>query len=403
MPRYPMVEKYVNGRLVTQRQWRKAVVDAIDAGPPEGSTITMIGERLGPAWVEPVNVPILSHTLQNFKRKGIVECPSRGVYRVVVNAVDVFTDHENAILDSIRKRGGVCRWRDIADDFGVRNKDVPLTIEQQANESDAAWRLRFDAHEPINFGIRSMLVATIAESDRIRQDFGVPGLYNLPYEELHALPMLGSWAIYMHRRAVMLLTPQGERWDEELVGQMTNAHYKRVGAAFRAVRDLKYLDLETLVDDKVFIGILRQMADKSDVAVNDILREQKARILSRHGIAFDSGIIPPEVTEELDDAREAAMNWKSLTIPAGLLGAFEDGSPAVHRVAPADFYTEFCQSFVDGPDPVLLSRGILAPGEPEHRIRPDPNTMSEEQKKMLAADGGSQVYIPAEWGEGADG
>lgn len=393
----PTLQKIVRGKRVSQREFRREVMAAIDAGGEEGRTIEQIADHLGEPWDQRDLRPILSHTLQNFKATGKVICPSRGVYVAAVAAVDIFTDHENSILQVIRDHGGVCRWVDILDAYDVRNigrtrpkravANYPegvtdherLLIDEEIERDFQARTEVFELENPRASSIPTTLRKVIAQSTRIRQDFMQIGLYNLPLEELQGLPLLGRWLRKATVKTALGDRPPRDRDELNLtrdtIYDMVDQHFARVGAVFLTVVNARGATLADVATDETIRPHLMRLS-KDDDLLNQVLLNQRIEVLRRHGLDPDAQHYDDAVTDALTNTREALMSADGDKLPIALMQAFALGEPAFHRAADTAFWVALADAF--WLDAAALSRGIVWPKtEPDHRPRPETHLKSE--------------------------
>lgn len=208
----PRVEKTVNGKTVSQNEFKKIVTDII-AGHEDGAKAADVADCLGVGWESVEARQVLASTLINMANAGYLRrvAGDRGAYEVTARGekgTDRFTQFENEICKTMAEHGGLMTRRDIEDEFSdeafprVRyaksNVDRPEIgpggkkrhrsvadgfsdeLREQLIDDDQARRNALA-------GLRS----TLQKSKRIRQNSGKRGLYNLCYDMLARVPQSG--------------------------------------------------------------------------------------------------------------------------------------------------------------------------------------------------------------------
>jgi len=163
------------------------------------------------------------------------------------------------------------------------------------------------------------ITKALARSERFSQDYG-RGFWNLPLDERRRLPLLGKWAAYEIRAK--------DARDADIEVQ---TWFAKVGEAFAQARG--DLNVGEIVGDPEIADALVQLAAKAPAA-----RALAMDHAGRDGYELGSSDNRP--------------------VLANLYLMFEDGYPALHLAAKAEFYRLCAKRF--GVHPTALSRGKVA-------------------------------------------
>lgn len=377
MPRYPVKEKTIHGEPCTHQHFMNTVGETIASMEGGGRAADLI-PTLGPEWDTAGGHKIISQTLINLCSRNKLKRVEgeRGLY-VVSNhyrrtGVNQFDEDEKAILRIIRNHGGFCQWSDILEVMGVR----PHGSKQDRLDAMA---------DPVYKRVYN----TILKSDRIRQDITTQkigtGVYNLPWEELNNLPMIGYYAsLYIHytynavlRANTGIETGPHDWYDEQ------ELFFEQVGAAFKRLRDIRKLSLETLLEDKAIRAALMRFQQVADRPLAVIRGEWKDKV--------DLEVERLKAAAEINDGRtahvrreEARAKCEAYTEEQRLLfntkcgqwlyRKFENGDVGAHCNAPLILYMAVANHFEVCP--AALSRGAILSLPDKERLRPGNNRRS---------------------------
>ncbi|AFU87843.1 hypothetical protein CcrKarma_gp326 [Caulobacter virus Karma] len=347
MPRGPLVEKYVKGKLYSQRQFRRLIIDTLRAildlpGYEKGARARDIADKFGdPAWVEAENLRLIAVTLNNLKTQGLVKQIERGLYKVNEAKVDLGLDQmeqtEQTIAEVLRAEGGYAKRRVI---------DREHDADSQSTDVKAG-------------DIQRTLTRVLMNSQRIQKAYGgmVYAFYNLPQAELSLLPQMGKWLHLQSAAATRMLTGQPSHEVYGLIEKATRLQYRHIGAVFKFVID--HIDEDFADAARGFEPLHEAMAEFND-AFSDVNAGARNKIEDRFGPEGEDHRQMREAGKtytEIDDAREAALRAYDAEAPLRLIDLFCEGNPQAHERAPLSFYEAFADWAML--DAAQLSRGIL--------------------------------------------
>jgi hypothetical protein len=356
VPRYPITPKTIHGKPVPQDEYLRVIATTLKA--LGGGKAADLLPALGPEWDTPDQRQALATTLANMANRGTIQRDPAVRGRFTVGAaferrgVSIFDEFESGVLDVIRKKGGVCRWRDIADAYGVRT----YKVNREETMNDSTYR---------------RLTDVLARSTRIRQDFLKRGVYNLPWDELQTMPLMGRLAHLGIRIAVtdaMRKHPDGytPREADDIVEAEQRRFYARVGGQFEMLRKTAGM---TAVDVISQSPIKAAMLMIKRTGHQEVARARTdwfdyATIAEREMRA--AGAPQSEISAYMAEQTEMVDR----AIPRILYRRFELGKLGAHMHAPAQLYTAFAEMF--DVCPVLLSRGVgMARPDQTVRLRPE--------------------------------
>lgn len=395
MGRTATIAKTINGVEVTQTQFLNEIVDQIDRYGDEGATVLDIARGMGTEWAESTKArQQLAYTLANMIKRNLVYRPlgERGRYKVSQVArrsgVTRFDADERSILAAIRDAGGICRWRDIMEAHDVR----PHGDSKE---------------EAVNSAMYRRLTDVIARSELIRQDLGLRGIYNLPWPEVSALPLMGRWAALLSKQQYL-----EERQNQKQAIDLNewrnhrDAFFFAVGDAFKIARKRHDKTAEEFVAMPGVRSAVMELARGAPQEVANIKqdwREYTAKGVSAlkekyealiqavrdagevecdaledqglpidnviHRIKSDLALLEQQQRDEIaayQDFRQGEWDGKWMY---WLYRRFEEGSVGTHVNAPLTLYTSVAKTL--NCCPAALSRGLVTPPmQDKHRSRP---------------------------------
>lgn len=386
--------KEIAGREIDHAEFKRAVLALVRGAGEDGITAREVRDGLG---VSSALGKLISSTLYNETKAGRLKRLERGRYAIGRlrwgKYANAFEENEDLILDCLRARGGYARWRDIQADFdtrvaghGPRPKEptYPYIPEPQTPEEEEAYMAlrkakyetyadameeharelaRWTETHPANSTTNTRLKQTIRRSKRIRQDAEVRGVYNLPAEEIAALPLPGRWAAFEIRRAVEARSLLPDDETDDRVRVLVEEHFAQVGFMVRQVREMRDLPRSALVDDPEIGAQLDAMVEAADHWRTNYREE-----------AYKS---------DAPDARQAER--------VAALKGFEAGVWNLHWAAPADLYRTLAAHFVL--DAAALSRGQLQimQGEGAPRYLNRRRKLSAEITQLFDADAPAEI------------
>ncbi|ARB14532.1 hypothetical protein Ccr5_gp312 [Caulobacter phage Ccr5] len=337
MPRYEVVDKYVNGKRLTQAKFRRLIVDTVakvNALYPdsEGARARQVAEALcDPSWLEADNLQVIAQTLVNLRSQKFLHSPARGAYVVNKTRTDMGTDvpaqFERMFHDVLIEQGGFAQTKTLL---------AAVAVEKGTYSERAAQR-----------------VLSSSELCQPHYKGSIWALRNLPPEELAKIPMLGRWVklrlLYAYR---MIMSSKTLADVDDMAQAEANRHFKRVGKLFRHVLDMTGADLIDEMDHQPLLEeALAEMLEKHPDGGK--LRTDAADPYEPWGKEFARLKDKGRSDEQIEAARRRAVADQIFTI----FDWFCDGDPDTHIVAPLQFYTAFADWA--GLDAAQLSRGIM--------------------------------------------
>lgn len=382
MGRAATITKTIHGVEVTQVAFLNEIIDQIDRCGDEGATVVDIARGLGTEWEESAQArQQLAYTIANMvKRNLILRVENeRGLYKVSMVArrsgVTRFDADERSILASIRDAGGICQWRDILEAHDIRPHGEFKT-------------------EALNSALYRRLTDVILKSELIRQDLGVRGVYNLPWEQVGALPLRGCWAAlltkmhYLEERQNLKLSVDLDDWR-----LARNTFFTNVGVAFEEARDRHNKSAEEVV---LMPGIRAAVMELARRAPQEVANAKQVwriesekhvtRIAARYAALIENADGPDAVALLRHNQRSEVAaytdsriaDWDSQWM-CKLYLLFEKGSVGAHVHAPLTLYTAVAKTF--NCCPAALSRGLVTPPmQDKNRSRPMSTRRTSMQK-----------------------
>lgn len=339
MPRYAQVEKRVRGKRLTQREFRKLIVEKIAALQEhhnvKGVRARQIAEALcDPAWVEPANLQLINQTLVNLKAQHILLSEERGLYGVNAAKIEMGLDqqdeYEIMMGDVLEKHGGFCTAKDLLDGIG-------------AERGDGTWTIAYKV---------------LASSEVIRKDYAIarPGLYNLSPERLANLPLMGKWARLQFLYGYRIVSGEQVNTIYDDADDEIDVLFKRVGRAFRRALEVSGEDAVQIADDnRKFWRALKTMA--GDYQDWQGIKAQALAVYDKTGPKGVALAAKGWTYDEIEDARDDAEKRWTNDWPWECFDRFLAGDRFAHLAAPLTLYTSFAEwGFLDV---AQLSRGLL--------------------------------------------
>lgn len=342
--------KTIHGTSVTQQEFLNTLVEALSA--MGGGGVGDLIPTLGPEWETREGKQRLAQTLCNLVKRGTLRNldGQRGVYEVTVYGkragVSVFDRQEKDILDVIRSHGGFCHLRDILEAFGVR----PVGPDRQDIQNDTLY---------------TRLQQVIRRSTVIRQDHIERGVYNLPWDQTHALPLRGEWAAMLIKHGWAMARGAGNEQDnvEDWRGER-DAFFQVVGCAFKALREARGLSAEEFAEEVSIRPVLYELIKRAPKEIANITGDWTARTEAQRLGMIEAGATDAEVFDFVTE--DSAQMEPSL--PRCIYSRFEKGIVGAHFHAPLSLYVKIADFF--NVCPASLSRGLIAPIPDSERLRP---------------------------------
>ncbi len=360
MPRGNPLEKPVQGKVLSNREFTLTVLKMIGEAGEAGITMPQLAARMGDEWVNnPMNGRLLSKWLARHLAAGRLSRPRRGVYVLAADEKGLTPAHahEEAIREVIREHGGFAYWTDILIGLGVQEErgierrpmkpflniigdETPDELQAKRQEyerlflrwesADAAWKAKNPAYksEYLTYG------RVARNSPRIRRDHAVRGLYALTAAEVAAMPLRGRWAGLMIHAGALALDP-GLEGDPETYWQVQRDFFTQVGSAYRFARSALEIDL-------VELAALPDVRQSIEAMIDHAKGWEARRLREYEG--------EPEKIEAFRHA-----------ISEEALADFEAGDHALHFSAPLALYQQLADLY--SLDAAQLSRGIVSPAE----------------------------------------
>lgn len=368
MPYQQKLDKTIHGRPVTQVQFRRAICEAL-AEMQGGGAVHDLLPFLGPEWDTPERRKLVSKTLINLARSKVIQrdVHQRGTYTVTPafgrKGVSVADQHEQSILDSIRRRGGFARFSEIMDDHGLRAHGEDLAELRRRRLRRQAGRDTVDDDMSVYdvSGARQGLLKVLATSELIRQDFitinryGIAttdGYYSLPLDELNKMTLRGRFAGIIAKATHQDLGLPGSYFAAR------DAHFSRVGDVYRTAREARGWSVLDMSLKKRVGAALRELA--RNPVVNRDNRDRYAGVtrVTEEQMQED-GSNQEEIRAYRDRRENERDEARGL---ADMLESFEAGGaslhgPNLHLNAQVSFYEALASEL--GIDPVAATRGYL--------------------------------------------
>lgn len=328
MPKYPMVQKTIKGKAVTQRDFRNAIIEIVrlrgEVKPID------VAHDLGREWVKPNASGLIGQTMANLTKAKILQKNDAGFYTLAPGYIIRGTGgYEDALEDVLVYMGGIARTRDLLESMDVRPRRG-----NEAAYSHTDYRSIFH---------------TLKKSKRFRRYYK-KGVWGLPWPKLLTLPLTGAWAEFLHLRGVIETGPEFMRkngYTPELHAQ-TREHWLNVGVTFANLRDRHHESVETLLTDpavrtavQVIYNVSRGVKDAANHSIQALAEIEAAEA----GTPSDLNLIDAVKQREMPHILEHVYT------------AFEQGSPSTHRAAPVILYRSVAAHF--NVCPILLSHGMI--------------------------------------------
>lgn len=405
MPRSPTLEKTLHGKVVTQDDFKTAIVEALDKLPDSSGRAADVAPFLGAEWAEADARKVLNQTLLNMHSGGLLARVEgeRGLYQVRQQArrgVSMTRKTEYAILKIIRAEGGFARWRDIMEGLDLRpqGKDLRKAREWQRRKEtgnlsvgeilDAARGLKtMHVDDVRDTGQYRQITRLLAKSELIRQDLLVPGLYNIPMAEIHQMPLRGRWVGQMAKWTRHNRFPSEARSNDMTWMDERDVFFERVGASFKEVREGAGAEREDLIAGN------RKLADA--LLQTGTARRVKSKLAEEWALETQAEVeamvgrgAPVEDINEYRASRIDSKQARSLALT--VLEYFEDGVEMatgervgvnIHLNAPLSLYTTFADQFEVCP--VLLSRGVIFTAPDETKLRPTSGRSTPDVDRLV--------------------
>lgn len=375
-----ILDKTLFGVSVTQTAFKRAICEALEGMTDGSGKVQDLIAFVGPEWDTAHGRKILAKTLINLAGAGVLkrDPDHRGVYmvsnRFKRSGVSVFDQMEQSILDSIRKRGGMARARDILDDHGLRQHGDELReVKERANrsqhgteEDEDSMSTVYDVRKTTEFAQMSKVMS---ESTLIRQDCLRLGWYNLPIDELNGMTLRGEFAAYMIQATYEEFKKPNRAFTER------DDFFTRVGGVYNEARRLKgWTMLEFSRRPKVHAALLSLSTHSKVKSLLDRFYSETTAGKVKEMVA--AGATPSEVTAYREDRRNSREGHQFII---DILERFERGGdpleeglePAgvnIHLNTPVSFYEALASELEI--DPVMASRGILMLDFRGDKVRP---------------------------------
>lgn len=357
MPAHPTRDKTIHGEPVAHRVFLNTIADAISEMPNGGRAGDLI-PVLGPEWdtVEArrlINQSLVNLTNANKLRRVEGE---RGLYVVSSHwrrtGTNRFDELEKTLLRVIAARGGFARWHEIMEDC-----DCAVKGSKEQREIIVAGTL----YRQIN--------DILSRSTRIRKDITSRaighGIYNVPWDEMSRLPIIGRYAnrylwyttlsIWQQFKSTATETFDKDEWRQE-----RDKFFNNVGWAFMRLRNLANLEVEDVVEQRTIKAALLKMQTSREKPNRDLVRRLEEQIRAEIDVeieALRADGITAEVQEKVAVLKEQRDERMRKGLPTKLYEHFEAGDLGAHCSAPLDLYTSVATFYEVCP--AALSRGAI--------------------------------------------
>lgn len=372
------ISKTIKGVAVNQSTFKRAIAEALQT-MPEGGGANDVVPFLGPEWDTPEGRKVVSNTMINMFKARILRRAGdkRGVYTVPANfhrrGVSATDQIERSILDSIRKRGGFATFAQIMDDHDCRpHGEEAIEIRRiqtrrrygTATKEDWNFLAAYDVRDTT---VYSQIKTLLRESEVIRQDLLILGLYNLPQDELNTMTLRGYYGGLMARATAAefgLSTKKASKARDDF--------FVSVGAAYNHARVSQNISRNDFIQRPKVAKALYALMQYEPVKreINDWYSgETQARVDAMNA----AGASHQEIADFREDRRNSREGRQVLF---DLLERFEAGEPGfgvnIHCWAPVSFYEVLAAELQI--DPVMASRGVVTLDLRGPKLRPDRNT-----------------------------
>ncbi len=338
--------KIINGVELTATEFRRQICEAINTYEGGASARDIARAWKDPQWEEPEKRQQLATFINNMRLSGLLRAveDKRGYYTVSPNAgkhrggVSIFEQDEEAILQSIRDRGGTCRLRDILHDvYDNMGKEDDFTYDMFMKDPNAV-----------------RIKAVIDKSTRIRQDFNKKGHYNLPMEEMRQRPHLGKVSIWLTRRVAHDFYEETRKAygvegpPRNLWYQMRDRQLQNVGFALEMLCNMKNVFYDDLLEIPAIADALFDFIEEDGRAVRDIKSRDRDEYQREKAAALENN----QTIEPYEPLTPRVIGRR-------LLEDFADGLINTHYECPAELITALADYF--DIDEVFFSVGVIAP------------------------------------------
>ena len=359
MPRYPVVEKTIQGKPIAHHLFLSAILD--QGKHPNGTRVCDLVEAFGPEWNSAAGKKYLATALSNLANRGVIrrDAEERGRYHTTNqgkrNGATKFDADEKSILAVLRQHGGFARFRDIAEAHDVRPHGP-------------------DARDTYIHPVYQRIVNVLRASTIIRNDTLVRGLYNLPWDELATYPLRGKYAALLIKemweevrrdhgagdpRPIEEMHPHVQSWRF-----VRDNYFSCVGEAFKLLRMTKGVTIPQMMDDLKVRSALSEFQRVAPMEVQVIRQDWSDRSFLKVEEMKAAGASPGDILDYREE-RERELITK---LPEWLYKRFERGSLGAHVNAPLSFYIAVAEYF--DCCPASLSRGltVLKPWDERTRV-----------------------------------
>lgn len=358
--------KTVKGKPVDQDEFKLAIVKAMQL-QGQASMNSLIRD-IGLEWDTKENRKILGQTLFNMAKRGtIVRVEGeRGLFEVAPSfhrrGVSTFHANEEGVLDVLRSLGGFARFSEIMDAYGLRarGKDVNAVRQRRkrAREDRETMADLTDLHTEVSPNDTSeyqALLRVLVRSKKVRQDYLLPGWYNLPVDEIRNLPLRGRFAGLIIK-ATQLDFGVKRGWMDE-----RDEHFTRVGSVVQAARRARgegFRDLRDFVRIPKVAAALLDLSRRPRVS-RELDSWYSAETAARIDEMKAQGVSPEEIGAFRQKRDEEKLGDQYLV---DLMERFEAGGEEMYGVnahlnAPVSFYEAIAEAL--SICPVAMSRGLL--------------------------------------------
>ena len=362
------IEAPVRGVQLTTTEFRRAICDVLNKFPPEeGGRVADLVAEFGANWDNEYGRHRLAVALNNMKRTGIVAPIDgrRGYYRTTKAAsrerggVSAFEQSENAIVNVIRKHGGVARMREIVDALlpegrvkfqGKENRPKPRTRYYTKTEWDSLSQAERDyrrAQGKVYVGQRANLGKIMRESLRIRRATEKGGWYCLDYEELRKLPQSG-------RNLSVLMSTPGRRLAEEAVER---GLHRRIRGEIRPAKPDDWYDVLRPVMFRNLGNVVSTLVELSGMNVDEFLAIPDISDALHHLRSYANNVYQDATAFIREARKDRFYNPMDDEIRRELYRQYVAGFSALHLA----LSTEFIEAIADvfALDAAMLSLGSV--------------------------------------------
>lgn len=358
--------KIIHGRTVNQREFKQAILDAVNMYPDGARAADIVTQWGGGMWDEPEGKHALALTLMNLANGGYLKrVPgARGLFTVTRHGAkgpDRALHFEKEVCKAMIEEGaGIMKRADVEDIFvseshprvphAKANPDRPgigpRGNSQNRSKGDSMTQAKRESvREDHQFreAAVSNLRRVLKVSSRIRQNTGKTGYYNVTYSQLARVPQPG-------RNLSMML-----RW----VGESAAKRAKM----FASDSSAEPRDIFVYTRPIIFANIGRvvtSLRELHDLSISDLAAVPSvAAALKKYRGA--------DINRFKDHAKSFQAQWgydeppSEAEVYAGLLELYEKGNDALHMAIDADLIVGIAEFFYC--DPAYLSMGMVFPDE----------------------------------------